>query len=167
MKTFRLTTMIFVFLLFCSSGIQAQTKQAKLNQIELVKQWVGSWTGELAKDTTLNWDIKSCGTGLECHYKYISKEKVVMEGEQLWGYDKNSDKYLVANMVNGIDIGIYACWFISSTKYKFIPYSELFNPDKASINKYNGEFKSPDVYEETYIVNNKPVRTYSFTRVKK
>jgi hypothetical protein len=43
----------------------------------------------------------------------------------------------------------------------------MFNPDKASINKYNGEFKSPDVYEETYIVNNKPVRTYSFTRVKK
>jgi hypothetical protein len=165
MKAIRLITMIFVFLLFCSSGIQAQTKQAKLNQIELVKQWVGSWTGELAKDTTLNWDIKSCGTGLECHYKYISKEKVVMEGEQLWGYDKSGDKYIVTNMVKGIDIGIYGCWFTSKTKYKFIPYSDISFPEKASI-KYEGEFKTPDNYAETYFINNKPVKTYSFTRVK-
>jgi hypothetical protein len=33
MKTFCKTTMIVVFLLFCTNGIQAQTTQAKLNKV--------------------------------------------------------------------------------------------------------------------------------------
>jgi hypothetical protein len=136
-----------------------------LNQVEIVKQWVGSWTGKIDKDTTLNWNIKSCGTGLECYYKYFSKGKLAIEGEQFWGYDKSSDKYIVAHMVKGIDIGIYVCWFTSKTKYVFVPFNDMSNPEKAYI-KYEGEFKSPNIYAETKIVNNKPVNTYSFTRVK-
>ena len=43
MKKICLTTAIAVFLLFCSNGIQAQTTQTTLNQIELMKQSVGTW----------------------------------------------------------------------------------------------------------------------------
>ncbi len=43
MKKICLTITIAVFLLICSSGIQAQTTQTKLNQVELAKQFLGTW----------------------------------------------------------------------------------------------------------------------------
>ena len=43
MKTIRLTTIFAVFLLFCVSGVQAQTTETKLNQVELYKQFIGTW----------------------------------------------------------------------------------------------------------------------------
>jgi hypothetical protein len=43
MKTFCLTMMTALFLLFCTNRIQAQTTQTKLNQMELMKQLLGTW----------------------------------------------------------------------------------------------------------------------------
>lgn len=56
MKTFCLTTMIAVFLFFCSNGMLAQTTQTKLNQVELMKQFLGTWKCEIAKDTFNIWE---------------------------------------------------------------------------------------------------------------
>jgi hypothetical protein len=44
MKTFCKAIMISVFLLLCPNGIQAQATDAKLNQVELMKQFIGTWT---------------------------------------------------------------------------------------------------------------------------
>jgi hypothetical protein len=44
MKTFCLTTIIAITLLLCTHGIQAQNTQTKLNQVELMKQFIGTWT---------------------------------------------------------------------------------------------------------------------------
>ena len=43
MKTFCLNTIIALFLLFCTNGSQAQNIQSKLNQMELMKQLLGTW----------------------------------------------------------------------------------------------------------------------------
>ena len=56
MKAFFLTTMIAGFLLFCPNGTQAQTIDAKLNQVELMKQFIGTWT--LIKCTAIQKDGK-------------------------------------------------------------------------------------------------------------
>jgi hypothetical protein len=165
MKTFFLTTLNIVFLLCFTIGIQAQTTQTKLNQIELAKQFVGSWTGEIAKDTILYWDIKSIGTGEECNYKYVTKGKTIIEGKQLWGYVKGIDKYIVAVITEKPDIEIYAFWFTTTSKYLMLQYADITNSEKASI-KYEGEFKSPETFVETFFMNNKPIKTYGYTRVK-
>jgi len=136
-----------------------------LNQIELMKQNIGSWKCDIAKDTTAFWDSKSYGTGLEGYNKYITKGKTFKEGKGLYGYDKNIDKFIVAGLTKGEDIGIYALWFISNGKYKLVPYSDLSNPANASF-KVEGEFKSPDLIVETTIMNNKPVKTDTWTRIK-
>ena len=137
----------------------------ELNQVELMKQMIGSWKGDVAKDTTLFWDVKSYGTGLECYYKYVNRGKIVSEGKQLWGYDKRVDKNIGTQMTKGEDIVLWAVWFISKNKYEMLSYSDIPNPEKASW-KMEGEFKSPDMFVETTIVNNKPVKTDTFTRVK-
>ncbi len=63
MKTFLSTTMI---VLLCHGAnvvqVQAQTTQTKLDQMELMKQYLGIWKGELAKDTVMILNFTSYGT---------------------------------------------------------------------------------------------------------
>jgi helix-turn-helix protein len=90
---------------------------------------------------------------------------MIYEGKQLWGYNKKLDKLISANEIKGQDIWIAAFWFISKNKYIVVPYSDISNPQEAST-KWEGEFKSPDTYVETHLVNNKPVSTDTYIRVK-
>ena len=136
-----------------------------LNQVELMKQCVGSWKCEIAKDTTAFWDAKSYGTGLEDNYRLVTKGRIVLEGKGLYGLDKSIDKFIDAGLVKGKDMGIYAFGFKSNSEYESIPYSDISNPEMASW-KIEGEFKSPDMIVETTIVNNKPIKTSTWTRVK-
>jgi hypothetical protein len=165
MKKLCLLSTIAVFILICSSRIHAQTAQAKLNQVELMKQFTGSWKVELNKESTFFWKAKSYGPGFETNLKVVANGKTIFEGKQLFGYDKKSDKYIVAQMFLGRDIEIGATWFISETKYKWIPNCDISNPESATtINE--GEFKSPDMFVETKLVNYNPIQTLTYIRVR-
>jgi hypothetical protein len=145
--------------------VKYKEQSKELNQVELMKQNIGTWKGDVGKDTTAIWDAKSFGTGLEGNMKYVTKGKIVFEGKSLYGYDKNVDKFIVAGLTKGEDIGIYALWFTSKSKYELVPYGDILNPERESF-KLMGEFKSPDMIVETAIINNKPVKTETWTRVK-
>ena len=60
---------------------------------------------------------------------------------------------------------VYAQWFTSNYQGEAIPYNNISNPEMASF-KGEAEFKSPDMYVITIIVNNKPVKTDTYTRIK-
>ena len=137
----------------------------ELNQVELMKQFLGNWKCDWAKDTTAFYEGKQYGTGLDCFFKFITKGKIVMEGKQLRGYDRNIDKFIFSGIMKGTDINVFAGWFISKNKYQFIPYNDISTPEMASW-KIDGEFKSPDMIVETTIMNNKSVKTDTWTRVK-
>ena len=170
MKKLCLTISIAVFLLFLLNGLQAQTNQTNLNQTELMKQLIDSWKADFAKDTTLYLEAKPFGTGLECYYKTVTKGKTLMEEKELFGYDKKIDKYVAVNLEINLekemDAEIWALWFTSSNKYIITSYSDIANPDKFSF-KVDGEFLSPNAYNETSIINGKAGITYKYTRVKK
>jgi hypothetical protein len=61
MKKFCLTTGILVFFLIYSGGIQAQTTQPAINQVGLMKQFIGKWQATTGKDTVEIWEGKSYG----------------------------------------------------------------------------------------------------------
>jgi hypothetical protein len=164
MKTF-ITAPIAVFLSICLNGLQAQTTQVKLNQVELIKQYISNWKGEVGKDTTAFWDIKLNGTVLECNFKYVTKDKIVMEGKQLWEYDKKVDKFILSSITNGMDTGTSVLWFTSKNKSIIIPFSDISNPEKATF-RLEMEFKSPVIFIQKTIVNNNLVKTFTFDRVK-
>ena len=152
------------------SSVRQNTKNSEtskeLNQVELMKQMIGSWQGDVAKDTTYFAECKSYGTtGLEWSYKTVTKGKIVKEGKQFWGYDRKVDKLIFSSMDKDGDMGMYTSWFLSKNKYLYLPYSDIPNPETASF-KIEGEIKSPDIVVETTVVNNKPVITYTYTRVK-
>lgn len=165
MKGLFLTIVITVFLLICSIGIQAQTTQTELNQVELAKQFVGKWECKISRDSTLFWNTIPYGTGFEVNIKGVANGKIFVEAKQLWGYDKRLDKFIIAVMHKGQGINIYSAWFLSDKKYKSIGYNDISNPETASW-KIEGEFKSPEMYIETTLVNNRPIKTHTNIQVK-
>jgi hypothetical protein len=154
---------------FNESGVEKIVKASdtpkELNQVELMKQNIGTWKCEIAKDTIVTWVSESYGTGLAGNIKYVTKGVTFKEGKGLYGYDKNIDKFIVAGLTKGEDMGIYALWFITNTKYELVPYSDLANPANSSF-KLEGEFKTPNLIVETTIMNNKPIKTDTWTRIK-
>jgi len=155
-----------IYIAESSIGKNVPSESSKeLNQVELMRQWIGSWKAEFGKDTIAIFDQKAYGNGQEVFIKATLKGKMIGEGKQLWGYDKKSDKIIFASEVKGQNIGITALWFISKTKYVGVQYGDLSNPENAS-NRTEGEFKSPDSYVETHMVNNKLVGTDTYTRIK-
>ena len=165
MKKIYLTAIISVSLLICSNGLKAQSTLTRLDQVELIKQFVGNWNGDTGKDTTVFWEIKFNGTGLECSFRYLTKDKIILEGKQLWGYDKKVDKFILSSATNGMDAGPSSLWFTSKTKCIIIAFSDISNPDKATF-KIETEFKSPDVFIQKTVINNNIVKTDTFNRVK-
>jgi hypothetical protein len=95
----------------------------------------------------------------------MTKGEIIAEGKELYGYDKNIDKCLDVALYKGKDIAIYKLWFKSENKYVMIPYDDISNSDRDAF-KVEGEFKSPDIIMETITVDNKQVRTDTWTRIK-
>ena len=52
-KSFFLTTIMFVFLLMCSTGIHAQTARSNLDQFKLMQRTLGTWEAIVGKDSVL------------------------------------------------------------------------------------------------------------------
>jgi hypothetical protein len=166
MKTFYLITMIAVFLLPGKNGINAQTAEPKLNQIELMKKYLGTWKCEIAKDTFYIEEEKPFGDAIEGNYKYVTKDKIIDTGKQLIGYDKENDKFIIVQFGKSSPvIQILAFWFTSKNESEGCPFRYITNPENAP-SVWKNEFKSPDMFVETDIANNKKVGTRTYTRIK-
>lgn len=165
MKKFSLTIIFAVFFSVWLNGLVAQTTQAKLNQVELKNQLIGSWKTEYAKDTTGFIDFTTYGNGIDGNMRYVSKGKTVVEMRIFWGYDKNLDRFVGIQQIKDGDIYLLSGKFILKNKYVLVNFKDISNPEKASW-KIEGEFKTPDLLTETMMDNNKPVITRTYTRVK-
>ncbi len=142
---------------------QSQNQIILLNQAELLRQFKGTWTCEIGKDTTAVWEMIQYGSGFDARLKYVTNGKIVKEGKGLYGYDKNLDKIVEAGITKGKDIGVYVLWFITENKWILIPYNDLNAPEKASF-KMEGEFRSADNLVETNFENGKTVRIKSWRK---
>ncbi|MCX6221181.1 MAG: hypothetical protein NTZ69_09335 [Bacteroidia bacterium] len=72
-KAFFLTTMMFVFLLICSTGIQAQTAKSSLDQVKLNKQKFGTWEATADKDTIWVREQQEYGKAYTVNVYYVVK----------------------------------------------------------------------------------------------
>jgi hypothetical protein len=162
MKTILSTGLIVIFLVLCSDGIYVQFTKSNFDQIELMKQWVGSWRTE---GTYLTSEIRPFGIGgLEGSQKTQFRDSIAAEYRFLWGYDKKYDKYLAASISkNSSGVTLFAFGFISEKTCVRIPFEFIDNPEKAT-SKAIYEFKSKDVIIGTFTEKNKPDRTYRILR---
>lgn len=162
MNIFGKKIVITVFLLLSLNGIHAQTEQTNLDQVELMKQFIGTWTCEYHKDTFLIIENTSFGTGM------VSRSHIVTKGEtldsiiQLYGYDKKADRYIMAELVRSSSvIEICDAFFTSGNAGELV----VTNTENAKF-KWRFEFKTPDLIVQTAILDNKVVKEVSLTRMK-
>jgi hypothetical protein len=167
MKKISTLTIIAVFITLYSNGISAQTTQAGFNQVELMKQFIGTWKNETNKDTVYTAEFKPYGNGgLEFTLRSVTQGKVWLEMKQLWGYDKKSDKIVVAGLMkDDPNLMLQATWFTAKDKCEQVPLEFASDPKKASFIVIF-QLKSPDLVLREEIVNNKSLGTETYTRVK-
>jgi hypothetical protein len=150
----------------CATEIKAQTPQAKLNQVELEKQFIGTWKSEIAKDTIMYAEFTQFGL-MKGNIKVVTKDKILDSGEELFGYDKESDKSIqVTVWKSSTDIEINAWQFVSKNIKVGVPLKDISNRPNATL-KFKIEFKSSDLWVMTTLQNNQVVGTVTMTRVKK
>lgn len=144
----------------------ADKNAGQQEQIELHKQFIGSWKGEMAKDTIFYWDVKPYGTGMECVFKAVTKGRTVMEGKQLWGYDARAGKFTMVEMMKGVDNAIYSSWFDTKSTCTMQYYGPVSTVASGVSMEWKIEFKSPDMFVETILKNNIPTQTITVNRMK-
>jgi hypothetical protein len=156
-----------MIVIFHSNIALAQITQPKLNHAELMRQFLGSWKGELGKDSVGTLVCKSFYNGFDFYFKIETKGKIVFEEKTLSGYDKKYDK-LIKIWVQNIspEFGILALWFTSPNICEEVLFEDISNPDKAKY-KWIFEFKSPDLLMWKDVVNNKITSTYTFLQEEK
>jgi hypothetical protein len=162
MKPFCKTILIGGFVLISTIGLQAQTTENRLNQVDLMKKFVGRWKCELGKDTVIIGDNVAFGSGLICSSQIIANGKILNSVKQLYGYDKKMDKFIVAELIESSPvIEICTSWFTSQDTGELI----VTNPDNAPF-RFKFDFKNADLIVQTAIQNDKVVKEITITRIK-
>lgn len=154
-----------LFLSPFSNDMQAQPVKPKLNQMELDRQFLGTWRASNADGTTTI-ECKSFYNGVETYFRTEKDGKIVVENKLLLGYDKETDK-LIECGIGSDDEGIvvYVAWFTSRNRMEEVLLKDIANPDKA---KYRAIFEltSPNAFVLTTIQNGKITDTSTFHRVR-
>jgi hypothetical protein len=161
-KTFYKTILIAGFALIGAFELQAQTIDNQLNQVDLIKKFIGRWKCELGKDTVLIGDNIAFGTGLVCNSQIIANGKILNSVKQLYGYDKKIDKFIVAELIESSPvIEICTSWFTSQNTGELV----VTNPDNAPF-RFKFEFKNADLIVQTAIQDDKVMKEITITRLK-
>jgi hypothetical protein len=161
MKSFCSAIVIGLLFLIGSKEIYAQTTQSQLNQVELMKQFLGNWECKFGKTTIYRSVNKPFGTGLTITIQIISNGEIIDSVKQLFGYDNKTDKYIVAELIKSssvIEIG--TAWFVSEHA------GSIFITDSDGDElKFNFEFITPDIMKETAMLYYNIVEEMEFNRI--
>jgi len=81
--------------LCCSMSLNAQSSEKDLDQVELMKQFVGTWVAERAEDSTLIWEVTPFAKGYECIGHWQAKGETYSTFKGFLGFAK---QYELVNM---------------------------------------------------------------------
>lgn len=165
MKTFCFSTMIAVFLLLCSNGIQAQTTQTKLDQVELMKQLLGNWQANEGKDTILLFEYKQFGQAYLANTYHIIKGQKTLSWINNFGFDVKEGKFKVYSIFLDGSYQTSISSFITE-KEIFSDIVQDFAPETASA-KVHIVFVSSNEYIKSLInKDGKKIWEYKFVKIK-
>ena len=127
-KTFFLTTIMFVLILTCSTGIQAQTAKTNLDQVKLNQQLLGKWEANVGMDTVEVWDCQQYG---KSSINYVS---LIIKGKKSPLYIANNSIDSKEGNIKGFNLnasGDYITWIgLWITEKKFsIDLVQNFRPE--------------------------------------
>ena len=142
-----------VIALCCSLNLQAQSSETDLDQVELMKQFIGPWKAELREDTTLLWWFRpsSFGEGYNSIAHWEAKGKTYRTTQGIIGFSGSPKKGFSG-------VSFYILWpdgTLSRDEGKFVSekklYIERFNKTHTkAFAKWELEFQSQDKFTSTW-----------------
>jgi len=130
-KAFFLTTTMFVFLLICSTGTQAQTAKSNLDQVKLAQQTLGTWEATVDKDTVIVREHQEYGKGFITTVYYNIKGKKTPYYITTYCFDSKDGKFKGSSLfANGNFNTLIGLW---TTEKKFsLDVVQNFKPETVS-----------------------------------
>ena len=155
-----------------SMTLNAQSSEQDLDQVELMKQFIGKWIAEIDEDTTQTWEAIPLEKGYEVNVTWQAKGETFQTGKGIMGF---TWKYQTVNWYH-----LWPSGYISRDMGKFISDKKMtmdrFTADHKHITaSMEVNFISPDkfkviftsrVWKEDSWVDDKVTESI-YTRVKK
>ena len=165
MKRICLTITIVVFLLICLNGLQAQSTDAKLNQVELMKQFVGIWQGKAGKDTVVIWECQQYGNAFVSTIRRLVNKKESFLLSENWVFSPREGKFIGFTMLPS---GNYMTWissFITEKKWTG-DYLLKYNTDEV-IGKFELTLDTPtEIIATTFNKDGVTMRVNNWSKIK-
>ena len=163
MKKLSFVTVIFVFLLFVSNGIQGQTGTTNLDQLKLSALFPGTWQTIVGKDSIEITESQQFGKSfVEQVYLVINNNKSLSYVNSFC-FTHNQGKFLgFINFSNGY----YITWigsFVTEKKFN-VDFVQNFNPE-SDLGKLEMDFGIPDKITMTQF-NSGGIKTGEYTAIK-
>jgi len=119
---------MLMLLLQSSLTLIAQTTQTKLNQVELAKQFLGTWKENTGKDTIGMWDGNLYGDVVEAHV-YMNLNGTIHDSYlTIIAYDKRDGKLKGCNYFPNSDFATWIGVFTTEKMFK-VNGLDTFKPD--------------------------------------
>lgn len=126
MKKLSLATIVVVFLLVFTNGIQGQTTQ--LDQIKLMNGLVGTWQTVLNKDTTEIAEIQQYEGAYLDHVYYVINGKKSLNMVNVFCFDPNEGKFKGFGVLTNGAYATFTLSFVDEKKLNLVVGKD-FNPD--------------------------------------
>ena len=149
MKKLCLTSAIAVFLLFCLNGVQAQTSQTTLNQVELMKQSLGTWQREVGKDSIQIAEIQQYGNAFTENVYLVANGRKSMVNIWALSYSPKEDKFKLFSVRPSGNYSTFVASFISKNKC-IADRVQDFNPEKV-LGKIELVYETPTNFTVNWI----------------
>jgi hypothetical protein len=154
-----------VFLLANLNVIQAQTTQANLNQIELIKQFLGTWKCDLDKDTIEMWECSPYGDIQSTAVSLTIKGKKTDLYLNNAGFDKRDGHFKGLIVYTNGDYYTWIGMFTTEKKFN-VDIVDNLQPEKI-LAKFEFDLINPTSRIMTrYTTDGIKVKEYKFNKVK-
>ena len=162
-KTLNIMLSLLIIVSF-SLNVSSQSSPNDLDQVELMKQFIGKWAAEAGKDSTWLWEVTPSNKGYVHAFYLKVKGKTVETLPGIFGF---GDEYRNTNLLilypDGFiskDIG----GFVSDNKY----VAERFYPqdEKTGLGTWECTFLTPDKLSTIWKVQGVKIIEYIYIRVK-
>jgi hypothetical protein len=139
-----------------------KTSHSILDQVSLMKQFIGNWTCDYGNDTILIIENVPFGAGMISNCQIVLKGIVLDSIRQLYGYDKNAGKFIMAELIESSSI-IEICniWFTSKNGGEMV----VTNTENSKY-KWSFEFETPNLIHQQAKLDGKVVKEVLLARTK-
>lgn len=141
-KSFSILIGVSVLLTF-SLNTFSQSSEEELDQVELLKQLVGTWQADIAQDTVLIMKITHTGTGMYFIQEFQAKGKTYDTTSGIIGFSEDKQFVVGYSLWQNGNITHDLGHFVSPQK---LISERFFNDQKLAIMMVEIEFQSPEQY---------------------